>query len=107
MTYSNNLGYHECHGDYRTELWMEDSSQALYKYQQQLPLLPVPTLEETCALYLKTVEPLAGSSASKQFYQTKRNVMEFLQPNGMGQKLQDRLLKRAKERKDSSWLAGM
>ena len=29
----------------------------LFKYQSQLPKLPVPSLEETATKYLKTVEP--------------------------------------------------
>ncbi|RCK58974.1 Carnitine O-acetyltransferase, mitochondrial [Candida viswanathii] len=47
----------------------------LFKYQSQLPKLPVPTLEETASKYLKTVEPFLNQ---EQLESTKAKVAEFV-----------------------------
>lgn len=72
----------------------------LFKFQSQLPKLPVPTLQETCSKYLKTVEPFLSSS---QLETTKAHVEEFLQTGGPGEVLQKRLEDFAKDK--DNWLA--
>lgn len=66
-----------------------------------LPRLPVPSLEETCAKYLKTLRPIVSEEA----YETSvKAVKKFLEPNSFGRVLQERLLQRAEEKKQTSWL---
>lgn len=72
----------------------------LFKFQSQLPKLPVPTLPETCAKYLKTVEPFLSSS---QLQSTAAIVEEFSRPGGNGEVLQKRL-EEFSQGKDN-WLA--
>ncbi|KAI9146560.1 acyltransferase ChoActase/COT/CPT [Paraphysoderma sedebokerense] len=73
----------------------------LYKHQETLPKLPVPTLQETCDKYLKTVRPLLSDT---DFENTKKAVVEFQKPGGQGEELQKRLLSRAASSK-LGWLA--
>ncbi|GEQ71190.1 hypothetical protein JCM33374_g4871 [Metschnikowia sp. JCM 33374] len=60
----------------------------LFKYQAQLPHLPVPPLAETCAKYITSVEPYLSD---KQLLSTKAIVAEFSRPGGQGEVLQKRL----------------
>lgn len=95
-------GFRECFGDYRDESDMEVHSLPLYRFQESLPRLPVPKLEETVALYLSTVEPL---STPVEFARTKALAQDFLRKGGLGQELHQRLLQRAAERQDTSYLS--
>jgi hypothetical protein len=45
-------------GNPKEELDIENTKNALYKFQGDLPTLPIPDLEETCQIYLKSVKPL-------------------------------------------------
>lgn len=72
----------------------------LFKYQSQLPRLPVPALKDTCAKYIKTVEPYLSP---QQLSSTKKIVEEFTRAGGAGESLQARLQKFA-DGKDN-WLA--
>lgn len=72
----------------------------LFKFQSQLPKLPVPALSETCAKYLRSVEPFLSSS---QLASTTAIVEEFSRPGGPGETLQKRLEQFA-DGKDN-WLA--
>lgn len=72
----------------------------LFKYQTQLPKLPVPALSETCSKYLRSVEPFLSPS---QLASTTAIVEEFSRPGGKGEVLQKRLEQFA-EGKDN-WLA--
>lgn len=55
----------------------------LYSYQNSLPRQPVPPLEDTCARYLKSVQPLMED---KEFDEMKILVDQF--KNGPGKKMQ-------------------
>ena len=66
-----------------------------------LPPLPVPALDDTCARYLASVEPLEDDAA---FAQTKAAVEELKAEGGLGQKLQAALQERAS--KKDNWLSG-
>lgn len=72
----------------------------LFKYQSQLPKLPVPALSETCSKYLRSIEPFLSPS---QLASTTAIVEEFSRPGGKGEVLQKRLEQFA-EGKDN-WLA--
>uniref|UniRef100_A0A1I8IMQ7 Choline O-acetyltransferase n=2 Tax=Macrostomum lignano TaxID=282301 RepID=A0A1I8IMQ7_9PLAT len=67
-----------------------------------LPKLPVPELHATLATYLKLVEPVVSE---ERFANTKRIVQEFLQPGGVGEKLQKQLVETAKTKENwvSDW----
>ncbi|KAL1919862.1 uncharacterized protein VTP21DRAFT_1794 [Calcarisporiella thermophila] len=73
----------------------------MFKFQQTLPRLPVPSLHETMEKYLRTVEPLLKSS---EFARTKAAVEEFMRPGGWGETLQNRLLSRANDPNIANWL---
>ncbi len=76
---------------------------SLFKFQNSLPNLPVPSLQETCHRYLKTLEPLL---TPEEYASSVKAVTEFQQPGGAGELLQKRLLQRASEMngKGRSWL---
>lgn len=95
-------GFRECVGDYRNESDLEVATQPLYRFQQSLPRLPVPKLEETVALYLETIKPL---TTPQEFAESQRLAREFLQPGSLGRELHARLVQRAAERQDTSFLA--
>ena len=65
-----------------------------FAYQEKLPKLPVPPLEETCKRYLRALEALQDE---KEHVQTKAAVEEFLENDGL--KIQEKLKKWA-ETKD-------
>jgi carnitine O-acetyltransferase len=73
----------------------------MLRYQESLPKLPVPTLEETASRYLKSVHPLLSSS---EFESTKKAVEEFIKPGGTGRKLQESLIARREDPKHQNWL---
>ncbi|KAK1938070.1 Carnitine O-acetyltransferase [Phytophthora citrophthora] len=95
-------GFRECWGDYRAEADLEDASLPLYRFQRDLPRLPVPSLADTVALYLETLKPLTSPG---EFTRAKELAAAFLRPGGMGEELQRRLQARAKDRNDSSFLS--
>lgn len=71
--------FHETYGDYRTERFMERGP-TLYQHQNVLPRLPVPSLEETFARYIQTVQPLTTEA---EYQRTIAAAREFLQPGGL------------------------
>ncbi|KAJ3248215.1 Carnitine O-acetyltransferase mitochondrial [Chytriomyces hyalinus] len=76
------------------------NSGKLYRAQASLPRLPIPTLEETCATYLKSVRPLVNDA---DYEKTVRAVEEFKRPGGKGEELQKRLIAHD-QTKSNSWL---
>ncbi|PHH69562.1 hypothetical protein CDD82_7670 [Ophiocordyceps australis] len=80
--------------------YIEDPARgAMLRFQDSLPRLPVPSLQDTAKRYLKSLHPLLTQT---EFEASNAAVTEFIQPNGPGAKLQDRLL--AKSQKDKNWL---
>lgn len=73
----------------------------MLRFEDSLPRLPVPTLEETSQKYLRSVEPLLNKS---EFENTRKAVAEFAQPNGSGQELQKRLQARREDPKHRNWI---
>jgi carnitine O-acetyltransferase len=74
----------------------------MLRFEDSLPHLPVPSLEETGRRYLKSVHPLVSSS---EFERTKSAVEAFIRPGGEGEPLQKRLLERAADPKVNNWIA--
>jgi carnitine O-acetyltransferase len=73
----------------------------MLRFQRALPRLPVPTLEETCSLYLELAHPLL---ARRAFAATQRVVAEFVEPRGPGERLQERLLEWSRSSAPDNWL---
>ncbi|CAI7623199.1 unnamed protein product [Penicillium pancosmium] len=85
------------------EGYKEDLSKGkMLRFEDSLPHLPVPSLEETGRRYLKSVHPLVSSS---EFERTKSAVEAFIRPGGEGEPLQKRLLERAADPKVNNWIA--
>lgn len=90
MAFSRPLGYAE-----------DKSKGPMLRFQDSLPKLPVPTLEETAARYLKTLHPLLTPA---ELEHSRKAVDEFLAPGSVGRKLQERLLARRADPKHRNWL---
>ncbi|KAI3402263.1 hypothetical protein diail_192 [Diaporthe ilicicola] len=82
--------------------YAEDKSKGpMLRFQDSLPRLPVPNLDETAARYLKTLHPLLSPG---EFEQSKKAVAEFVKPDGIGSKLQAKLLARREHPKHKNWI---
>lgn len=73
----------------------------MLRFEDSLPRLPVPTLEETSKRYLKSVHPLLNKS---EYETTKKAVEEFVKPGSIGEKLQKRLQARRDDPKHKNWI---
>lgn len=69
------------------------SSARTFAFQDNLPKLPIPPLEDTCRRYLKALEALQDE---KEHELTKEAVKDFLENDGP--KIQEKLLEWAKDR---------
>ncbi|KAL1954409.1 hypothetical protein VTO42DRAFT_1224 [Malbranchea cinnamomea] len=84
------------------EGYKEDLSKGrMLRFEDSLPQLPVPTLEETGRKYLKSVHPLLSS---EEYQRTEKAVEKFIKPGGEGEPLQKRLIARAQDPKHQNWL---
>jgi carnitine O-acetyltransferase len=82
--------------------YAEDKSKgAMLRFQDSLPRLPVPTLEETAKRYLKSLHPLLSPA---EYEKSKAAVQDFIKPGGVGSKLQDRLVQRREDPKHKNWI---
>ncbi|KAK1766970.1 acyltransferase ChoActase/COT/CPT [Phialemonium atrogriseum] len=82
--------------------YVEDKSKGpMLRFQDSLPQLPVPTLEETAARYLKTLKPLLSPA---ELATSKKAVEEFIAPGGPGRKLQEKLIARREDPNCRNWL---
>jgi carnitine O-acetyltransferase len=73
----------------------------MLRFQDSLPRLPVPTLEETASRYLKSLRPLLNDA---ELEASTKAVKEFIKPGGVGRALQDKLVARSKDGKHKNWL---
>ena len=73
----------------------------MLRFEESLPRLPVPTLEETSARYLKSLHPLLSKP---EFENSTKFVQEFVKPGGIGSKLQEKLLARREDPKHKNWI---
>lgn len=77
------------------------SKGSMLRFEDSLPRLPIPSLEETSQRYLKSVRPLLDE---RQYASTKQAVEEFTSPTGKGHELQRRLQARREDPKHKNWL---
>ena len=73
----------------------------MLRFEDSLPRLPVPTLEETSKRYLKSVHALLNHS---EYERTKKAVQEFTKPGSIGETLQKRLQARRDDPKHKNWI---
>lgn len=64
-----------------------------FAFQEELPKLPIPPLEDTCRRYLKALEALQDK---REHEATKAAVQEFLE--GEGPRIHQKLLEWAKDK---------
>ena len=74
----------------------------MLRFQDSLPRLPVPKLEETAARYYQTLKPLLNAT---ELAASKRAIDDFITPGGEGSKLQEKLIARSKDPKHRNWLS--
>ena len=74
----------------------------MLRFEDSLPRLPVPTLQETAKRYLKSVHPLLSKP---EYEATTKAVEEFIAPGGPGEALQKRLAARREDPAIRNWLA--
>jgi len=83
--------------------YKEDHSKgAMLRFEDSLPRLPVPTLEETAKRYLKSVHPLLSKT---EYEATTKAVNDFIAPGGPGETLQKRLVARREQSNVRNWLS--
>lgn len=73
----------------------------MLRFEESLPKLPVPTLEETSVRYLKTLHPLLTKA---EFENSTKAVQDFVKPGGIGSKLQEKLIARREDPKHKNWI---
>ena len=84
------------------EGYREDISKgAMLRFEDSLPRLPVPPLEETSARYLKSIHPLLNKD---EYAASEKAVAAFQKEGGLGRTLQKRLLARRDDPKNKSWI---
>lgn len=71
----------------------------MLRFEDSLPRLPVPTLQETCERYLKSIHPLL---TKEEYAASKEAVANFQQ---QASKLQDRLVEHAEKPETKNWIA--
>ncbi|KAI1147827.1 acyltransferase ChoActase/COT/CPT [Nemania diffusa] len=82
--------------------YAEDKSKGpMLRFQESLPRLPVPTLQETAARYVKSIHPLLSPV---EFAASKKAVEEFIKPGGVGEKLQNKLIAKREDPKTKNWI---
>lgn len=82
--------------------YKEDSTKgAMLRFEDSLPRLPVPTLEETSKRYLRSVHPLLSAA---EYETTKKAVESFVAPGSLGEELQKRLVARRDDPQHRNWI---
>ncbi|KAH7022468.1 acyltransferase ChoActase/COT/CPT [Ilyonectria destructans] len=82
--------------------YAEDNSKGpMLRFQDSLPRLPVPSLDETAKRYLKTLHPLLSPA---EYEASEKAVQEFIRPGGVGSKLQEKLTARREDANTKNWI---
>lgn len=82
--------------------YKEDKSKgATLRFEDSLPRLPVPTLDETAKRYLKSVHPLLSKV---EYEKTQKAVNDFIAPGSLGHELQKRLVSRRDDPNVKNWI---
>jgi len=71
----------------------------MLRFEDSLPRLPVPTLQETCERYLKSIHPLL---TKEEYTASEKAVANFQQ---QATTLQDRLVEHAEKPETKNWIA--
>ncbi|CAK7222373.1 Carnitine O-acetyltransferase mitochondrial [Sporothrix curviconia] len=83
--------------------YVEDKSKGpMLRFQESLPRLPVPTLEQTAARYVKSLRALYPA---EDVAKSEAAVKDFIRPGGVGEKLQEKLLARRANPEIKNWLS--
>lgn len=81
------------------EAYQEDPSKGpMLRFEDSLPRLPVPTLQETCERYLKSIHPLLNQ---EEYAASERAVSKFQEQAAT---LQDRLVAKAEDPEVKNWI---
>lgn len=84
------------------EGYSEDLSKgAMLRFQESMPRLPVPTLQETAAKYLRSIIPL---TTPDEYARTEAAVKDFIKPGGAGEEMQKKLLAKAADPSIKNWM---
>ncbi|CAK7271222.1 Carnitine O-acetyltransferase mitochondrial [Sporothrix epigloea] len=82
--------------------YVEDKSKGpMLRFQESLPRLPVPTLEQTAARYVKSLRALYPA---EDVARSEAIVKDFIRAGGVGEKLQEKLLARRADPQIKNWL---
>ena len=82
--------------------YKEDWSKgAMLRFEDSLPRLPVPELEETSKKYLKSVRALLNK---EEYAATQKAVQDFVKSGGQGEELQKRLVARRDDPNHKNWI---
>ena len=73
----------------------------MLRFEDSLPRLPVPTLQETSDRYLKSVRPLLNES---EYENTQKAVKAFVELGSVGEQLQKRLRARREDPRHRNWI---
>jgi len=73
----------------------------MLRFQDSLPRLPVPTLQETAERYIKSVHPILSKP---EFEHTQKVVADFVKPGGHGESLQQKLIAKREDPNIKNWL---
>ena len=73
----------------------------MLRFEDSLPRLPVPSLEETSRRYLNSVRPLLSV---EEYQRSKAAVEDLSKPGSLGRELQKRLLARRDDPRIRNWL---
>ncbi|KAF2668447.1 carnitine O-acetyltransferas-like protein [Microthyrium microscopicum] len=82
--------------------YVEDLSKGkMLRFEDSLPKLPVPTLQETAQKYLKSLHPLLSKT---EFEASTKAVEDFVRPGGKGEELQKRLVAKREDPNVKNWI---
>jgi carnitine O-acetyltransferase len=73
-----------------------------FSCQQNLPIMPVPALDETCHKLIEWAEPLL---TQEERIRSRKVIEQFIQPGGEGEVLQNELIEWANCHTHSNWSA--
>ncbi|KHN97852.1 carnitine acetyl transferase [Metarhizium album ARSEF 1941] len=81
--------------------WEDRSKGVMLRFQDSLPRLPVPALEETAKRYLKSLHPLLSAT---EYSKSKAAVEDFIKPGGPGSRLQEKLVRKREDPATKNWI---
>lgn len=73
----------------------------MFRYENALPKLPLPQLQDTAERYLHSIKPFVKDS---EYECSKQAVEDFVRPGSLGQDVQEQLRARAHDPAIHNWL---